>query len=138
MSPQQTDLNDRLIQVLQDQIDAYAQLHPLADELAICYDLGNRSQQLLQQLNELIMEAVKRDELILSLRAQLREHSESVRDDVQQKSSELANSIQLGMRLFDKIESKAIAARDQLVPQVNRQVRARKMKTAYHYQAESS
>ena len=122
-------IQEQILDKLQMQTDLYRRAMPLVLKLARSYEIDATTQTDLDRLNEILKQATVYDEQILQLRKQL--GTCRINTCVKNASAELANLIKRVMCAFDRIESKAIAAKQRITPKLSRQMKEKKMQSAY-------
>ena len=125
----------KMLTTLQQQIALYQQALPIAKQLDANYGLDQSSEQMLDQLNQMVQQAAVHDAQILELkRANRQEPSEAIRV----ASNQLAGLIKEMLSLFGSLENKAQTLKERLSPQVTNQIQVQQMHAAYLQTPEAS
>ena len=120
----------KISQQLAMQMEIYGNALPLAEALARAYDASPEQQSNLSKLEEVMNDAMTQNHHLTTLMNQVpdvKRLSQPTRDD----SSKLAERIATMIELFDRIETRAKRVKENLMPELNQSLQARKMKTAY-------
>lgn len=128
MSPdpqQQTIIRELLLQ----QSRIYDQAIPIAETLALHYDVSQERQEQLTSLDQLMKEAGARYQEMIGITGANIDPSHS--EPVKEASAHLARQIERLMPLINRIEQRAQEAKKRLYPELNESIRARKMHAAY-------
>ena len=124
------EIESKICEHLAAQMEIYSHALPLAKGLAQEYDASPEQQSKLSKLEEVMNSAMKQNQQLSQLMNQVpdvKALSKPTRDD----SSKLAERIAKMIQLFDRIEERAKRVKENLMPELNESLQARKMKTAY-------
>ena len=125
-----SELESKICAHLAAQMEIYSHALPLAEGLAQAYDASPEQQSKLSKLEEVMNSAMNENQQLSELMNQVpdvKALSQPTRDD----SSKLAERIAKMIQLFDRIEERAKRVKENLMPELNESLQARKMKTAY-------
>ena len=124
------EIESKICERLAAQMEIYGHALPIAEDLAEKYDASPEQQSKLSKLEEFMNFAMTQNQQLSQLMNQVpdvKALSQPTRDD----SSKLAERIAKMIQLFDSIEERAKRVKENLMPELNESLQARKMKTAY-------
>lgn len=124
------EIESKICEQLAAQMEIYGHALPIAEGLAEEYDASPEQQSKLSKLEEFMNFAMTQNQQLSQLMNQVpdvKALSQPTRDD----SSKLAERIAKMIQLFDSIEERAKRVKENLMPELNESLQARKMKTAY-------
>lgn len=126
-----TELEGQLHSALKAHLAIYEEAIPLAESLAERYDLSEACQTKMDQLDKIMQRAAAHEASMAGLKAAWSSEFAGQSSEIQSISRQLAERIELLIKLTSIVEKRALDCKSSLEPQLDTQLKIKKAQAAY-------